>query len=76
MIVQRKIKSQLCIYTTFDYEMAQQSTASWKLLRPEKVLESFFCIEDGDVFKKLLYTVSLYQYTCFESLHSGYQPSA
>lgn len=50
-IVQRKIKSQLCVYITFDYEMAQQSTAPWKLLRQEKVLESFFYIEDEDVLK-------------------------
>lgn len=45
---------------TFDYEMAQQSSASWKLPRSEKILESFFCTEDEDVFKNLPYTVSLY----------------
>lgn len=63
MIVQRKIKSQLCVYITFDYEMAQQFTASWRLPKLQKVFESFFCTEDEDVLKKFcLYSFSILAY--------------
>lgn len=76
MIVQRKMKSQLSVYITSYYKMAQQSTASSKLPKPEKVSESFFCTDDEDVLKNLSYTVLLYWYTCFGRLHLGYQPSS